>query len=102
MVRVYRCPWRDALDNFDPQNHARHVAEFFRIADAVIDDETQYLCGPETLILEQIDEEDPSGSIYKHLDFYGVPGANRPREPMARPLASSSMISPHRPAQVIT
>jgi hypothetical protein len=42
------------------------------MADAVIDDETQYLCGPETLILEQIDEEGPSGSIYKHPDLWDV------------------------------
>jgi apolipoprotein N-acyltransferase len=51
-------------EKFNPQNHARHVAEFFRTAEAVIDDETQYLFGPETLIVEQIDERDPSASIY--------------------------------------
>jgi apolipoprotein N-acyltransferase len=51
-------------EKFDPQNHSRHVAEFFRTAEAVIDDETQFLFGPETLIVEQIDESDPSGSIY--------------------------------------
>ena len=51
-------------EKFNPQNHARHVAEFFKTAEAVIDDETQYLFGPETLIVEQIDERDPSASIY--------------------------------------
>ncbi len=51
-------------EKFDPENHAQHVEEFFRTADAIIDDETQYLFGPETLIVEQIDERDPSASIY--------------------------------------
>ncbi len=51
-------------EKFDPQNHAQHVAEFFRTADALVDDDTQYLLGPETLILEQIDENNPSDSIY--------------------------------------
>jgi apolipoprotein N-acyltransferase len=51
-------------EKFDPQNYARHVAAFFRTADAIVDDETQYLFGPETLIVDQIDERDPSASIY--------------------------------------
>ncbi len=51
-------------EKFDPQKHAQHVGEFFRTADAIIDDETQFLFGPETLIVEQIDEKDPSASIY--------------------------------------
>jgi apolipoprotein N-acyltransferase len=51
-------------EKFDPQNHARHVAEFFKTADALVDGDTQYLLGPETLILEQIDEKNPSDSIY--------------------------------------
>ena len=51
-------------EKFDPQIHAQHVEAFFRTADALVDDDTQYLFGPETLILEQIDEKDPSASIY--------------------------------------
>jgi len=51
-------------EKFDPKNYARHVEAFFRIADAIVDDQTQYLFGPETLIVEQIDESDPSASIY--------------------------------------
>ncbi len=55
-------------EKFDPANYDRHVQEFFRTADGIIDDETQYLFGPETLILEQIDERDPSASIhYRNL-----------------------------------
>ncbi len=33
-------------------------------AETIVDDQTQYLLGPETLIVEQIDESDPSASIY--------------------------------------
>jgi len=51
-------------EKFDRKNYARHVAEFFRTAESIVDDETQYLFGPETLIVEQIDERDPSASIY--------------------------------------
>lgn len=51
-------------EKFDPQNYARHVEAFFRTADAIVDDETQYLFGPETLIVQQIDEKDPTASIY--------------------------------------
>jgi len=51
-------------EKFDPQNYARHVEEFFRTAEAIVDGETQYLFGPETLIVEQIDEEDPTASNY--------------------------------------
>jgi apolipoprotein N-acyltransferase len=51
-------------EKFDPQNYARHVQEFFRTADAIVDDDTQYLFGPETLIVEQIDERDPKASNY--------------------------------------
>ncbi|MBW2657131.1 MAG: hypothetical protein JRC59_05435, partial [Deltaproteobacteria bacterium] len=51
-------------EKFDPQNYGQHVEEFFRTADAIVDDETQYLFGPETLIVEQIDEKDPTASIY--------------------------------------
>jgi apolipoprotein N-acyltransferase len=51
-------------EKFDPRHYARHVEAFFRTADAVVDDDTQYLFGPETLIVEQIDENDPLTSIY--------------------------------------
>jgi len=51
-------------EKFDPKNYARHVKEFFRTADAIVDADTHYLFGPETLIVEQIDEENPSTSIY--------------------------------------
>jgi len=51
-------------EKFDPQNYDRHMQAFFRTADAVVDEKTQYLIGPETLIVEQIDERDPSASIY--------------------------------------
>jgi len=51
-------------EKFDPQKNAQHVEAFFRTAEAVVDDETQYLFGPETLILDQMDEKDPSTSIY--------------------------------------
>jgi apolipoprotein N-acyltransferase len=58
-------------EKFDPDKNAQHVEAFFRTAHAVVDDETQYLFGPETLILDQIDERDPSTSIYyrKLLEF---------------------------------
>ena len=46
-------------EKFDPQNYARHMDAFFRTAEAVVDSDTQYLLGPETLIVEQIDEDDP-------------------------------------------
>jgi len=51
-------------EKFAPENYARHMEEFFRTAEDIIDGETQYLFGPETLIVEQIDERDPSASIY--------------------------------------
>jgi apolipoprotein N-acyltransferase len=51
-------------EKFDPDNYARHVEAFFRTADAIVDDETQYLFGPETQIVQQIDERDPAASIY--------------------------------------
>jgi len=51
-------------EKFNPQNYAQHVKEFFRTAEALVDDETQFLFGPETLIVEQIDERDPAASSY--------------------------------------
>ena len=51
-------------EKFDPQNYARHVDEFFKTASAIVDEDTQYLFGPETLIVELIDETEPSASTY--------------------------------------
>jgi apolipoprotein N-acyltransferase len=51
-------------EKFDPQNYARHVDTFFKTADAIVDDKTRYLFGPETLIVAQIDENDPEASDY--------------------------------------
>jgi len=51
-------------EKFDPKNYDRHLAEFFKTADAVVDGDTQYLLGPETLIVEQIDEKNPVDSPY--------------------------------------
>jgi len=51
-------------EKFDPDNYARHVEAFFRTADAIVDEKTQYLLGPETLIVEQIDESNPAASNY--------------------------------------
>jgi apolipoprotein N-acyltransferase len=51
-------------EKFDPEKQAQHVAAFLKTADAVVDDDTEYLFGPETLILEQIDERDPAASRY--------------------------------------
>jgi apolipoprotein N-acyltransferase len=51
-------------EKFDPENYDKHMADFFRRADTLVDGKTQYLFGPETLILEQIDENNPSASIY--------------------------------------
>ena len=44
-------------EKFLPENQARHVAEFFRTAETILDDEPLYLFGPETLIVQQIDEK---------------------------------------------
>lgn len=51
-------------EKFVPENQARHMAEFFRTAETLCDDRTRYLFGPETLIVEQIDEENPAASPY--------------------------------------
>jgi apolipoprotein N-acyltransferase len=58
-------------DKFVPERQARHLAEFFRAADSICDEETDYLLGPETLIVEQIDERNPRTSPYYRqlLDF---------------------------------
>jgi apolipoprotein N-acyltransferase len=51
-------------EKFEPKNYARHVEAFFRKAETVIDDDTRYLLGPETLIVEQINERNPTESHY--------------------------------------
>jgi apolipoprotein N-acyltransferase len=51
-------------EKFVPENQVRHMSEFFKTAERLCDDETQYLLGPETLIVQQIDEENPSTSPY--------------------------------------
>ena len=51
-------------EKFVPEKQARHLEEFFKTADNILDDDTQYLLGPETLIVQQIDEENPSASPY--------------------------------------
>ncbi|MFC1821858.1 hypothetical protein ACFL9T_04065, partial [Thermodesulfobacteriota bacterium] len=58
-------------EKFIPEKQARHLEEFFRTAERICDDETRYLFGPETLIVQQIDEKNPSASPYylKLMDF---------------------------------
>lgn len=58
-------------EKFIPEKQARHLDAFFKTADAVCDDDTQYLLGPETLIVEQIDEENPLASpAYRQLSAF--------------------------------
>jgi apolipoprotein N-acyltransferase len=58
-------------EKFVPERQAQHLEEFFRTADSICDEETDYLFGPETLIVQQIDERNPSASpSYRRLlDF---------------------------------
>ena len=58
-------------EKFVPEREAQHLDEFFRTADSICDEETNYLFGPETLIVQQIDERNPSASPYYRqlLDF---------------------------------
>jgi apolipoprotein N-acyltransferase len=51
-------------EKFVPERQAQHLEEFFRTADSVLDEETGYLFGPETLIVQQIDERNPFASPY--------------------------------------
>jgi apolipoprotein N-acyltransferase len=51
-------------EKFEPKNYDKHVAAFFKKAETLIDDDTDYLLGPETLIVEQIDERNPADSRY--------------------------------------
>ena len=58
-------------EKFVPEKQAQHLEEFFRTAETICDDETLYLFGPETLIVQQIDEKNPSASPYYRqlIDF---------------------------------
>ncbi|MCG6909385.1 MAG: apolipoprotein N-acyltransferase [Deltaproteobacteria bacterium] len=47
---------------FVPEAQAGHLDAFFKTADASCDSKTRLLLGPETLILNQIDEKDPTSS----------------------------------------
>ena len=58
-------------EKFVPEKQAQHLKDFFRTAEAICDDETDYLFGPETLIVQQIDEKNPLASPYYRqlMDF---------------------------------
>ncbi len=58
-------------EKFVPEKQAQHLEQFLGIADSICDNKTQYLFGPETLIIQQIDERDPLASPYYRqlLDF---------------------------------
>ena len=51
-------------EKFVPEKQALHMEEFLRTAETICDDNTQYLFGPETLIVQQIDEDNPYASPY--------------------------------------
>jgi len=58
-------------EKFVPEKQVQHLEEFFRTAETICDNETQYLFGPETLIVQQIDEKNPLASPYYRqiMDF---------------------------------
>jgi apolipoprotein N-acyltransferase len=58
-------------EKFVPEKQTQHLEEFFRTADSICDEETDYLLGPETLIVQQINERNPCASPYYRqlLDF---------------------------------
>ena len=58
-------------EKFVPEKQAQHLKDFLKSADTICDDETNFLLGPETLIVQQIDETDPKASPYfrQLLDF---------------------------------
>jgi apolipoprotein N-acyltransferase len=77
--RIYRSPEPEAdtveialiqpnldpyTEKFSPDLYAGHLEAFYRRAEAIVDERTDYLFGPETLIVEQIDEEAPLSSPY--------------------------------------
>jgi apolipoprotein N-acyltransferase len=49
-------------EKFEPGKQAQHLDAFFKTADKLCDAQTRFLFGPETLILEQMDEKDPKSS----------------------------------------
>jgi len=51
-------------EKFVPEQQAQHLNEFFKTAGAVCDMETDYLFGPETLVVQHIDERAPCASPY--------------------------------------
>lgn len=51
-------------EKFVPERQALHLEEFFRTADSILDAETNYFFGPETLIVQQMDERNPFASPY--------------------------------------
>jgi len=58
-------------EKFVSERQARHLNDFYRTADAICDGDTDYLLGPETLVVEHIDERNPLASPYYRqlLDF---------------------------------
>ncbi|MBW2352093.1 MAG: apolipoprotein N-acyltransferase [Deltaproteobacteria bacterium] len=66
-------------EKFVPEREARHLKEFFSTADLICDRDTDYLIGPETLMVQQIDEKNPLASPHYRqlLDFQAKhPGLN--------------------------
>jgi apolipoprotein N-acyltransferase len=51
-------------EKFVPEKQAHHLNEFFATADGICDEETDYLFGPETLVVQHIDERNPYRSPY--------------------------------------
>lgn len=58
-------------EKFVPERQADHLEAFYRTAETLCDADTDYLLGPETLVVEQMDEGNPMGSPqYRQLlDF---------------------------------
>jgi apolipoprotein N-acyltransferase len=55
-------------EKFSKEKHTQHLNDFYRTAEHLCNDDTDFLFGPETLILEQIDEENPWASpAYRQL-----------------------------------
>jgi len=49
-------------EKFEPGKQAQHLDAFFKTADKLCNAQTRFLFGPETLILEQMDEKNPGSS----------------------------------------
>ncbi|MFA8434368.1 MAG: apolipoprotein N-acyltransferase [Marinifilaceae bacterium] len=58
-------------EKFDPVQQKKHLSHFYKMADSVCTEQTQILFGPETLIVQQIDEKNYQQSSYYQqlLDF---------------------------------